>query len=80
MSDTTKLSASDRQAFTDAYRFWERHHDMPNTIEAWNRCSDEVKEITAGYDAPELVRNLLSALYLTLDHRHKQERKLKDAT
>ena len=75
MSEATKLSSSDRQAFTDAYRFWERHHDMPNTVEAWDRCSDEVKEITAGYEEPELVGNLLSALFLTLDRRMRRELK-----
>lgn len=75
MSDTTKLSASDRQAFTDAYRFWERHHDMPNTVEAWDGGSDEIKEIISRYEDPELVGNLLSALFLTIDRRMRRELK-----
>lgn len=75
VQQVAKLSETERQAFTDAYRFWERHHDMPNTVEAWDGGSDEIKEIISRYEDPELVGNLLSALFLTIDRRIRRELK-----
>ena len=72
-----KLSETERQAFTDVYRFYERHHAMPNTTEAWEQCYADVKEISDRYEGSgkALVCSLLTALYGAIDQRCRDEAK-----
>ena len=75
--DIVKLSDTERQAFTDAYRFYERHHAMPNTVEAWEKCSDDVKQIIEKYEGPvkAFVCSLLVVLYEAIERRCRDEAK-----
>ena len=74
-----KLSADERQAFTDAYRFYERYHNIPNTVEAWVACADEVNRIVSGYEDKNLIENLLSSIYIAIENRVRGEIKQQNA-
>lgn len=67
------LSSEDRSAFTDAYRFFEKYHDMPNTDEAWRDCVSEVGEISLKHGESDLINGLLVALYGVISERTKAE-------
>ena len=65
------LSSEDRSAFTDAYRFFEKYHDMPNTDEAWRACVDEIGEISVRHNESFLINELLVAMYGVISERQK---------
>ena len=70
-----KMSETDRAAFTEAYRFFERFHDMPDTVESWTECADQIAEIVPRYESNALIRNLLMACYDTMDAERSVFRK-----
>jgi len=69
-----RLPEDRRKAFTDAYRFYEEHWDMENRTENWQKAAEQLGIISTENGDSRLVRNLLLALYQTI------EQDAKDAT
>lgn len=71
-----KMSEEDRAAFTDAYRYFESHWDMPDTVEAWEQCASEIGPLTEKYADSILISQLLMACYDTIDKRRAEIRRI----
>lgn len=70
-----KLPDDRRAAFTAAYRFYEEHWDMPDTVEAWTKAAEEIGTVCAENGNTPLVRNLIMACYQTIDDENAEARK-----
>ena len=55
------MTEQERQAFTDAYRYYERHEHIQTDTE-WEKAADEMAMIYEG-NKSKLVKNLLMAVY-----------------
>jgi len=74
------ITEEDRNAFTEAYRFYEQHWDMPDTAEEWDECARHVAEIIPKYEDKNLIGELLMACYSAIDRRRAEIRKILNAT
>lgn len=72
---SSKLPDDRRAMFTDAYRFYEEHWDMPDTAEAWEEAASQLCPIINRYNKHPLIRNLIMALYDTMDEECKEIRR-----
>lgn len=70
------LSEKDREAFTLAYRLFERFWDIPDTSEAWHDYAGEIMKTIEGFGEDTLLlQELLAAGYETVDKRRAPIRK-----
>ena len=70
-----KLPDDRRAAFTAAYRFYEQHWDMPDTVEAWTEAASQLGPVSKEHGDTPLIRNLLMACYQTIDDENADARK-----
>lgn len=72
MKSTVPLSEEDRNAFTVAYRFYERFHNMENTDDDWMALVDEVVHMPEPTRENELLQGLISFLICYLSDKAKR--------
>lgn len=71
-----KLPDDRRAAFTAAYRFYEEHWDMPDTVEAWTQCTKDVADVCAENGNTILIKELTMACFNAVDTENAEARRL----
>lgn len=71
-----KLPEDIRSIFTDVYRFYEAHWDMPDRVENWQGCVKDIGAVLKAHDGNRLAEKLLMACYETMDENTKDVRSL----
>lgn len=62
-----RLPDDQRDMFTDAYRFYERHIETGDTAEDWEACVKDACEIVDKYNQHKFVTSMLLAVYAQLE-------------
>lgn len=68
----SKLPEDRREMFTDAYRYYESHWDMPCTVDAWEKAAKDMCEVARKHDNNGLIARLLLAVYDTISEEHRR--------
>lgn len=66
-----QLNTIQRQAFTEAYRFYERWHDHPGTEEDWKQCAIAMRDAHDAVGKTPLAFELLNTLYSVISDEIK---------
>ena len=66
-----KLPEDRRAIFTDVYKFYESHWDMPFTVEAWEQAARDVAELVRKHDSNPLMIKLVFAAYDAISDEQK---------
>ncbi|MBQ1791228.1 MAG: hypothetical protein II008_13710 [Oscillospiraceae bacterium] len=66
------LSDDQRNAFTEAYRFYEKFHNMDGTAEDWKQAAEAAGQATARCNGSTLVVKLLFAAWDTIETAQKE--------
>jgi hypothetical protein len=74
-----KLPDERRAAFTAAYRFYEEHWDMPDTVGAWESCARDAATVAAEHGNTPLISELIMACYQAIDRENAVARRMINA-
>ena len=74
-----KLPEDRRNIFTDAYRFYEKYWDMPDTDTAYAECAAEMAEIGNRHGNTILAKELLIAIYTAIEQENRAAREAQNS-
>lgn len=69
--ETQPLPKDRREIFSDIYRLYERYWNIPDVESAYVECIKEMAEINKKHGGTPLVKNLLLALYDSIDQENR---------